>query len=91
MFYENLEKHSSKALNAKKKPKYKVVDKVRIYILAKEGSFRKGYMPGFSNERFTINQVNLRLPEPRNFFLDSNIEGILCRFQAHQLSIPRKI
>ena len=86
---KNLEKHYSKALNSKKKQKYNIGDRVRIFRLPKEGVFRKGYKPIFSEEVFTIERVNLRLPEPRYFLRDSENEAILGSFQAHELSVIR--
>lgn len=87
---QNVEKHYSKALQKKKKAKYKIGDHVRIHILTKGGGvFRKGYKPTFSDEIFIICKVNTRLPEPRYFLLDSRNDPIIGSFQAHELSIVR--
>ena len=85
----NLEKHYNKSLQKKKKPKYKTGNKVRIHILPKEGVFRKGYKPSFTNEIFTISTVNTRLPEPRYDLEDSSNRPIIGSFQANELSIVR--
>ena len=45
---KNNEVRYTKALNNRRKPKYKLGDMVRIYTLTKGGgSFRKGYKPVF--------------------------------------------
>ena len=51
---KNLEKHYSKAFKNRKKPRYKVRDRVRISKIPKEGPFRKGYKTVFSEEVFTV-------------------------------------
>ena len=86
---KNLEKHYNKAIQSKKKKKYNVGDRVRIFKLPKEGVFRKGYKPIFSEEVFKINRVDLRLPEPRYFLCDSENEEIIGSFQAHEPSVTR--
>lgn len=88
---QNLENHYSKALQSRKKPKYKIGDRVRISKLPKEGVFRKGYKMTFSEEVFAITKVDLRLPVPRYFLHDSNNEKIIGSFQSHELSIVRSI
>ena len=88
---KNLEKHYNSKLNARKKPKYKVGDLVRIYITSKEGVFRKGYKPTFTDELFKIIQVDTRLPEPRYFLTDTGDNTIIGSFQAHELSIVRNV
>ena len=84
---KNLEKHYRSKVNAKKNPKYKVGDLVRIYITSKEGVFRKGYKPSFTDEVFTITQLDTRLPVPRYFLSDAGDNAIIGSFQAHELSI----
>ena len=86
---KNFEKHYSSKVNSRKKPKYKVGDLVRIYITTKEGVFRKGYKPTFTDEVFTIIRVDTRLPEPRYFLQDTRDNIIIGSFQAHELSIVR--
>ena len=86
---KNLEKHYSKAFKTKKTPRYKVGNKVRISKIPKEGTFRKGYKPTFSEEVFTVVKVDCRLPQPRYFLQDSNEESIIGSFQEHELSIIR--
>ena len=81
----------TKALNNRRKPKYKLGDIVRIYTLTKSGgSFRKGYKPAFSNEVFSIYKVDARLYIPRYYLSDSKNEKIEGTFQAHELSIERR-
>ena len=76
-------------MQRKKKAKYKVGDRTRIYIIPKEGVFHKGYEPIFSSEIFTIYEVNTRLPEPRYYIKDESNNKIVGSFQAHELSIVR--
>ena len=88
---KNHELRYTKALNNRRKPKYKLGDMVRIYTLSKGGgSFRKGYKPAFSNEVFSIYKVDTRLPIPRYYLSDSKNEKIEGSFQAHELSIERR-
>ena len=88
---KNHELRYTKALNNRRKPKYKLGDMVRIYTLTKGGgSFRKGYKPAFSNEVFSIYKVDTRLPIPRYYLSDSKNEKIEGSFQAHELSIERR-
>ena len=82
-----LEKHYRSKVNARKNPEYKVGDLVRIYITSKEGVFRKGYKPSFTDEVFTITQLDTRLPVPRYFLSDAGDNAIIGSFQAHELSI----
>ena len=89
MVMKNLELYYQKALQRRKKAKYKVGDRTRIYIIPKEGVFRKGYTPIFSSEIFTIYAVNTRLPEPRYYIKDESNNKIVGSFQAQELSIVR--
>jgi hypothetical protein len=73
--------YSSKA--KKIKPRYKVNDKVRIY--KKEGDFRRGYTPNFTDEVFTICKVNLTKP-PTYVIKDKANETIIGSFYEPELS-----
>ena len=86
---KNLEIHYTKALNNKKRSKYNTGDKVRIFKISREGAFKKGYNPTFSEEFFTVHRVDNRLPQPRYFLRDADDEEIIGSFQAHELSIIR--
>ena len=88
---KNHELRYTKALNNRRKPKYKLGDMVRIYTLTKGGGyFRKGQKPAFSNEVFSRYKVDTRLYIPRYYLSDSKNEKIEGSFQAHELSIERK-
>ena len=86
---KNLEIHYTKALTNKKRSKYNIGDKVRIFKISKEGAFKKGYNPAFSEEIFTVYRIDKRLPQPRYFLRDADDEEIIGSFQAHELSIIR--
>ena len=86
---KNLELYYQKALQRKKKAKYKVGDRTRICIIPKGGVFHKGYEPIFSSEIFSIYEVSTRLPEPRYYIKDESNNKIVGSFQAHELSIVR--
>ena len=86
---KNLELYYRKALQRKKKAKYKVGDRMRIHIIPKEGVFHKGYDTIFSSEIFTIYEVNTRLPDHRYYIKDESNNKIAGSFQAHELSIVR--
>ena len=86
---KNLEVHYIKALTNKKCSKYNIGDKVRIFKISKEGAFKKGYNPAFSEEIFTVYRIDKRLPQPRYFLRDADDEEIIGSFQAHELSIIR--
>ena len=85
---KNLALHYTKALTKKKKPKYKMGDKVRIRTLTKGGGvFRKGYKPLSSAEIFTVHRVGTRLPVPGYCLINSRKGIIDGSFQAHALCI----
>ena len=53
----------SKAGGKKQKPKFKIGDTVRIFN--ERGQFHRGYMEDFSEEVFTISEIDTKLPVTR--------------------------
>jgi len=74
---KNLEKYYKTRLDKKRKPLYKVGDKVRISTL--RNKFERGYSPKFSEEVFKVRQILTNLPQPRyileNYAGDEVIDG----------------
>ena len=86
---KNLEIHYTEALSNKKRSKYNIGDKVTIFKISKEGTFKKEYNFTFSEEIFTVHRIDNKLPQPRYFLRDADDEEIIGSFQAHELSIIR--
>ena len=67
----------------KYKAKYKVGDMARIYM--KEGDFRRGFTPNYTQEVFKV--AKIEHTKPLTYLLkDSNNENIIGKFYAQELS-----
>ena len=72
----------SKVKGSKKKPVFKVGDRVRLY--AKKGLFDKGYKPNWTTEIFVVNKVNKTDPVTYNI-KDLQGEDIIGKIYEQEL------
>ena len=72
-----------KAEGKKQKPLFNVGDKVRIF--QERGQFHRGYMEDFSEEVFTISNVDKTLPVPRYKLKEFNGDNIIGSFFQNEL------
>ena len=72
-------KHEGK----KQKPIFKVGDKVRIF--QERGKFHRGYMEDFSEEIFTISNIDTNLPVVRYKLKEFNGNEIIGSFFQNEL------
>jgi len=85
---KHLENYYKKALSKRKKhSKYKLGDKVRILRLRYVNLPRRGYKQTYTDEVFTIEKVDARLPFFRYHIKDGNNESITGSFLQHELSL----
>jgi len=85
---KHLENYYKKALSKRKKhAKYKLGDQVRILRLRYVNLPRRGYKQTYTDEVFTIEKVDARLPFFRYHIKDGNNESITGSFLQHELSL----
>ena len=73
----------SKAGGKKQKPKFKVGDTVRIFN--ERGQFHRGYMEDFSEEVFTISEIDTKLPVTRYKLKEYDGNEIIGSFFQNEL------
>ena len=78
-----MQRYLKAGLKKKKKPKYKVVDSVRIW--KERGTFHRGYMEDFTREHFEIIHVLKDPPIPRYKLKEFNGEDIVGSFFEDEL------
>ena len=78
-----------KILSKKRKPSYRVNDKVRIIRLSQPSMKIRSYQQSFTSEIFRIVRIDTRLPLPRYFLRDANDEPVIGSFADHELSLSR--
>ena len=78
-YYKKYMKHEGK----KQKPIFKVGDKVRIF--KERGKFHRGYMEDFSEEIFTISNIDTNLPVVRYKLKEFNGNEIVGSFFQNEL------
>ena len=78
-----------KILSKKRKPSYRVNDKVRIIRLSQPSMKIRSYQQSFTSEIFRIVRIDTRLPLPRYYLRDANDEPVIGSFADHELSLSR--
>ena len=78
-----------KILSKKRKPSYRVNDKVRIIRLSQPSMKIRSYQQSFTSEIFRIVRIDTRLPLPRYYLRDANDEPVIGSFADNELSLSR--